>query len=136
MITLISRWPLADGCPGPLLEALRRLADEVRTKEPGTLSYLVHLPAPGPSDTHPDPDPDRGSGPAGASRTPGLQPAAVTFFEVYRDGAAFQKHLDGPAFTQFREDYLSYFVEDPTNPGWPRSTTTFLERLAGFVDRG
>lgn len=129
MISLISRWPLADGCPDDLVAALKALADDVREHEPDTLLYTVHVHAPNPLDPRrrplrPPPTP------IPASRQP-----EVVFFEAYRDAEAFARHVDGPIFTRFRVDYLHYFVEDASNPGWPRPETSFLTRLAGFGGR-
>lgn len=129
MISLISRWPLADGCPDDLVQALKALAEDVCAHEPDTLVYTVHVRAPDPLDPrhrpiHPPPPPI----------APSRQPEVV-FFEVYRDADAFARHVTGPIFTRFRIDYLHYFVEDGSNPGWPRTETPFLERLAGFVHR-
>jgi len=48
MIALFSRWKLKDGCPAELMSALERLTSAVRDREPGTLLYSVHHPAPCP----------------------------------------------------------------------------------------
>ncbi len=129
MISLISRWPLADGCPADLVDALKALADDVRDHEPDTLLYTVHVHAPDPLDSarrpiHPPPSP-----------IPASNQTEVVFFEVYRDADAFARHVNGPIFTRFRIDYLHCFIEDRSHPGWPETHTPFLERLAGFVDR-
>ena len=105
-----------------LEEALVALAQAVHEHEPDTLSYAVYVGA-----FAVDIPPTAG---ASGGRLPDDQQQAVTFEEVFLDPSAFERHLDGEAFTRFRTTYLDHFYEDPTKQGWPAATTTFLSRLA------
>ena len=120
MIALVSRWKLKDGCPPPFAAALETLTNAVRAKEPGTLLYSVHLPAPhppiGPPPEYPvDHDPDL---------TRPLPATDLVFFEVYRDAEAYSEHLRG-AVTEFMRENRDFF--DTPWQGHPRPETTYLD---------
>jgi len=117
MINLISRWPLKNGCPSALLETLKVMPAQIIKNEPGTLHYAINVPANDPVET--------------CSKTsPFSQARELVFIESYQDASAFKAHLNGPLFTTFREQNLSYFVEDASKPGWPITKTTFLSPIA------
>ncbi len=127
MITLISKWKLRNGCPPELVSALNALGKRIAAEEPGTLIYLVNLNAQYPLS---------GSGQPLAPPAPAIPcelQTDVTFLEAYESPAAFATHLNGEIFTGFRKKYLGYFYEDPTNPGWANTETTFLQREVTVV---
>ena len=111
-IHLISIWPLKDGCTSELIETLKSMPDQIIKNEPGTLHYEVNIPSENPLDSD--------------LKTQ----AEIVFIETYTDADAFKAHLHGPLFTEFRTKNLAYFHEDPDNPGWAITNTTFLEVVA------
>ena len=127
MITLISRWKVKNGVTPTLRAALDALAGTVAALEPDTLTYIVNVVA---------------TDPLGTDGAPIVPPAEtipddnqdeVVFFEVYRDAAAFARHLSGVPFTTFVSDHLSSFYEDPNRPGSPLAITEFLTRRSSLV---
>ena len=127
MISLISVWNLKKGCPPELEEEIKILAGKVKKAEADTLMYEVNLQAPFPTDSNfnplvPPPDP-----------IPLNKQKNITFIEVYKNVEAFSKHVQGEVFTKFRVEFLKYFEEDPTQPGWPVTETTFLDEQSGFI---
>jgi quinol monooxygenase YgiN len=126
MIALFSRWKLRDGCPPQFASALDALTSAVRSQEPGTLMYSVHVPAPHPPIGPPPEYP--------VSNDPGLaQPLAsndLIFFEVYRDADAYSEHLRG-AVNEFMSANRDYF-HTPWQ-GHPRPETTYLDPRLLFV---
>ncbi len=123
MIVLISRWKLKNGCPADLVTTLESLADKVKAAEPDTLLYSVNLQARSPLN-----QPSQLPAPI-----PGSQQTEVDFFEIYKDAQAFAHHINGPVFTQFREQNIQHFYEDPEKPGWPNTETVFLDKQSMFV---
>jgi uncharacterized protein len=113
-LSLTSTWFLKPGCEADALRALEALADTVRETEPGTLIYLVHTPFPT----------------TALQSLPPMDKRTVLFFEMYRDVEAFQKHVTGPAFTQFVKDYGGHFL---ASDGSRFSFVQFLTRHAGFI---
>jgi hypothetical protein len=63
----------------------------------------------------------------------------VAFFEIYRNKAAFEKHVTGPVFKNFvkrqKRLFLCMQIEDKDGEkiSWPYSTVEFLTRQAGFI---
>ena len=114
-VSLTSTWFMKPGAEDELLPALQTLARVVETEEPGTLTYLVHLP----------------SGEGSLQSLPPPNATSVTFFETYRDADAFRDHVNGPRFTRFVADYGALFVAGPG--GQPYTTVDFLSPLAGFA---
>jgi len=114
-VSLISRWFVRPDCWDRALEALKAAAAEVLAKEPGTLTYRVHIGSPDGA-LQPLPPQDRFS---------------ILFFEVYRDARAFADHLGGPTFTAFVRDHGALFV--PAADGKPYTTVDFLALHAGFT---
>ena len=126
MIALLSRWKLKDGCPPELKQALEQLTADVRSQEPGTLSFAVYLPAPYPP-IGPPPDYE-------VSKDPEVlvprEHNELIFFEVYQDAEAFSAHLRGPA-TKFRYEKRDFFVT-PWQ-GYPRPEVLYLDPQSAFV---
>lgn len=112
-VSLISRWFVKPGCGKKALAALRRAADEVQAREPGTLTYRVHVQYTGKLQSLPPAD-----------------PLSILFFEVYRDAEAFGDHLNGPVFTGFVRDHGHLFLQAG---GKPYTTVDFLTLHAGFT---
>lgn len=112
-VSLVSRWFVKPGCGKAALEAVSRAADEVQAREPGTLTYRVHVQYKG--DLQP---------------LPPVDPLSILFFEVYRDAQAFRDHLGGPVFTGFVRDHGDLFVQAG---GKPYTTVDFLTLHAGFT---
>lgn len=108
--TTIATWYVADGKLDAARTALDALAVEVQ-REPGTLVYLVHEPAP---DSLPPP-----------------APGTIVFFEVYKDEDAFLAHLKGPAFTNFVKAHADLFRKDFHGNDYLQ--TQHLNRAAGFI---
>ncbi len=129
MISLISKWPLKDGCPDELKYQLEHLAEKVKAEE-GTLMYIVNLQARAPLDSYekalkPQPEP-----------IPHEQQVEVVFLEVYRNAQAFSDHVRGEVFNAFRIKTLKYFQPDPMSEGWPITKTEFLTRQSDFIKPG
>jgi uncharacterized protein len=66
-LSLISEWYIAPGGEAAALAALRQLAKDVQANEPGTLTYLVHMPF---------------SGSARIQSLPPARPNSVLFLEL------------------------------------------------------
>jgi predicted enzyme related to lactoylglutathione lyase/quinol monooxygenase YgiN len=115
-VSLISRWFVKPGCGEAALKALTHAANEVRAREPGTLTYRVHVQHSG----------DK------LQSLPPVDPLSILFFEVYRDAQAFRDHLDGPTFTGFVRDHGHLFLQAG---GGPYTTVDFLTLHAGFTRR-
>ena len=84
--------------------AVKQLAEKVEAQEPGTLSYLVHVP----------------SAISSLQSLPPADPLGLLFFEIYRDANAFMDHLHGPLFKRFLEDHLDYPRSSRPKPLPPR----------------
>ena len=112
MITLIAKWTIGIGHEEVAMAALRTLAHDVFENEEGTWVYLCHAPD------------------AGQESLPTAYPYEVIFFEVYKDKAAYEAHVDGPIFTAFLQQHSNLFV---TTEGKPFVLKEFLTRHAGFV---
>lgn len=120
MITTIGQMYILPGAETKAIALLKELAANVQANEPDTLLYLIHLPDA-----------------KGLSMPPAI-PGEVTFVEVYKDDAAFQAHLNGPAFQGFvaNSKGLMLSTEDKAPDGSSYSSlfATFaaVDRLAGF----
>jgi quinol monooxygenase YgiN len=123
MYSLTSTWTLKRCKEKPAITALRRLAQQVKKHEEGTLIYLVHVP-----------DMTQASLPTPSN-------LEVVFFEVYRNKAAFCAHVNGPRFLDFVAKYGDLFLStkgecaDAKSVGKPFTTVEFLQRKAGFIRR-
>jgi quinol monooxygenase YgiN len=120
MIALLSRWKLKNGCPPEFASALENLASAVRDREPGTLVYAIHLPAPCPP-IGPPPDYAVSDDPEVVGS---VDRNELVFFEVYRDAGAFSEHLRG-AVRDFMRENRHYF-HTPWQ-GHPRPQVVYLE---------
>lgn len=114
-VSLTSRWYIRPGREAEVVAAVTELAARVRATEPGTLMYLVHTVSPEPT----------------LQSLPPPSPQLLLFMERYRDAAAFQAHVSGPAFTAFVATWGDAFVPDAH--GRPYTEVTFLREEAGFV---
>ena len=123
MYSLTSTWTLKRGKEKPAITALKRLAQQVKQHEEGTLIYLVHVP-----------DMTQASLPTPSN-------LEVVFFEVYRNKAAFCAHVNGPRFQEFVAKHDDLFLStkgecaDSKSVGKPFTTVEFLQRKAGFIRR-
>ncbi|MGI9317420.1 MAG: putative quinol monooxygenase [bacterium] len=130
MISLVSTWPLKNGCPPELQRMLQGLAQQVEECEPGTLTYLVNLEANSPiKSVHskieikvPPPPP-----------IPLAEQKAVIFIEMYQDVEAFAKHVSGPVFTKFQKDAEEYFIPNAAMSSSTRTNTPMLVQQSGFI---
>lgn len=127
MISLVSTWPLKDGCPPELQSMLQALAPKVEKNEPGTLMYLVNLEA---------------APPLNAEKKPKLPPPApipltdqkaVIFLEMYENEEAFSEHVLGRVFHTFLEDTKDYFIPNAAMTSSKRINTPILARQSGFI---
>lgn len=114
-VSLTSQWFIRPGCEAEVIEAVTQLAANVETEEPDTLTYLVHT---------------QWEGEGNLQSLPPFNPLSLLFFEVYRDAQAFMRHVNGPLFTQFVQQYGTLFI---SADGKPYTTVQFLSRRAGFV---
>ena len=123
MYPLISLWTINQGSEAQAVAALKNLARQVYEQEPDTLVYLPHTP-----------DMSQPSLPTPPS-------GQVVFFEIYKDRAAFEAHVNGPVFKGFVEEYGKLFLSttvqcagggSSTNP---YTTVEFLRHVGGFIRR-
>lgn len=112
---LTSEWFIKPGCEGEVDQALLKLVAEVYANEPDTLIYMPHRPLFDTLELQSLPPADR---------------ASVLFFEVYRNEAAFHRHVTGPVFTHFVAEYGHLFV---SSNGKPYTTVEFLHLAKGFI---
>jgi quinol monooxygenase YgiN len=121
MFPLISIWTIREGQEKAAIAALKRLAAQVEAQEKDTVAHLVHVP-----------DRSQPSLPTPSS-------LEVVFFEIYKNRAAFEKHVTGPVFKnsvkRHKRLFLCTQVEDKDREkiSWPYSTVEFLTRQAGFI---
>ncbi|HYJ03884.1 MAG TPA: antibiotic biosynthesis monooxygenase [Chthoniobacterales bacterium] len=121
MFPLISVWTVRQGHEKAAIAVLKRVAAQVQAEEKDTLAYLIHVP----DMSQPSlPTPSR---------------FEVVFFEIYRNKAAFEKHVTGPVFQNFVKRHKRLFLcmqvagPDGKKIDWPYSTVEFLTRQAGFI---
>jgi quinol monooxygenase YgiN len=115
MYPLIAKWTILPGNEKKAVAALKKLAKDVKQQEPGTLLYMVHVPN-FKEKSLPTP-------PAGE----------VVFFEIYKDQAAFLKHVGGSIFTNFVKQYGKLFLNDFSATPQVYMSTEVLTQLAGFA---
>ena len=112
---LTSEWFIQPGRESEVARAIARLVADVHGAEPDTLIYFVHKPA----------------APGGALQSlPPPAPNSLLFFEVYRDAAAFDRHVNGPIFTRFVTDHGALFI---CANGKPFTFVEFLTLEHGFL---
>lgn len=112
---LTSEWFIAPGNDAAVAAAVPQLVAQIRAQEPGTLVYMVHRPRP----TTPD-----------LQSLPPANLNTLLFFEVYRDQAAFEAHLNGRAFGDFVRTSGHLFIQ---SNGKPYSFVEFLIMEDGFI---
>ncbi|MEY4581266.1 MAG: hypothetical protein RL701_5969 [Pseudomonadota bacterium] len=111
---LTSKWFIQPGRADAVDRALDELVAAVQTHEPDTLVYMAHRPLTI----------------GGLQALPPSDANTVVFFEIYRDVAAFQRHVSGPVFTRFVAQHADLFV---AANGKPFTFVEFLELRRGFV---
>lgn len=115
-LCLTSRWFIQPGREEEVLAAIRsELVPAIEAGEAGTLTYYVHRPC---------------SGGDALQSLPPTDGQLLLFYEEYASPAAFQAHVEGPAFTDFVARHGACFVQAG---GKPYTTVTFLARQAGFT---
>lgn len=123
-ISLMSQGSIRPGFEKQVQEAVKKLPADIESKEPGTLTYLVHIPW---ADTG-----------VLQSLPPPTAPSLL-FFETYRDADAFKAHVQGTLFNEFVNQYGHCFIpsgplpDDPSSKAGPYTTVQFLTRVAGFA---
>ena len=118
MYPLIAKWTMLPGNETKAITALKKLAQDVEQNEPGTLLYMVHTPN------------------FKEKSLPTPAAGEVVFFEIYKDQAAFMKHITGPIFTTFIKNYGNLFLQDFNMPSQVFMTTEVLSQLGGFARAG
>ena len=118
MYPQIARFTILPGNEKKAFAVLKKLARDVEQDEPGTLLYMVHTPD-FKEKSLPTP-------PAGE----------VVFFEIYKDKAAFLKHINGSIFKNFMKNHGSLFLNDSAVPSQVYLAVEVLARFAGFARAG
>jgi quinol monooxygenase YgiN len=117
MYPTIAKWAIKPGSELQAIAALINLAEDVKNNEDNTLVYMVHIPNLNGFNTDPKP----------------LQ-TEVVFFEVYRDEAALNAHINGPVFTGFVKTNGDLFEKD--DKGNVKMSVETLSHIAGFARNG
>jgi len=118
MYPLTGKWNILPGNEKKATAALKKLAQEVQKNEPGTLLYMVYTPD------------------FKEKNLPAPPAGEVVFFEIYKDKAAFTKHITGPAFTNFVKNYGHLFLQDFNTPPQLYITAEILTQVGGFARTG
>jgi quinol monooxygenase YgiN len=113
MITLIGKWTILTGKKEEAIPVLQQLARQVQDTETGTLIYKVFTP-----------DFNSKSLPAPAD-------GEVVFLEVYENQDAYDKHIAGAAFQDFKKNYSHLFLTDFNCNIY--FTLDMLQEEAGFI---
>lgn len=116
MFIINSSWTILAGREAVALEALSALEREVHASEPDTWMYLIHVP---------NQDP-------GIHAFPPAGKGTVTFFEGFRDEAAFRRHVTGPSLTHFIAKYGELFL-NMYGDSMPFVVAQGLETASGFI---
>ena len=110
--SIIAKWSIKPGCEQQAIAALGELAESVKREEPYTLMYLIHT-----------------ANAEGSRPTPAAN--EVIFVSAWPDQAAFERHLHGPVFQEWKDKHLDLFL---TNSGGDLFVTSeFMDRRAGFI---
>ena len=112
---LTSEWFILPGGEAQVEQALAVLVQAVLSQEPDTLAYLVHRPR---------------AAPSGLQSLPPGSPQSLLFYEIYRNDAAFLRHVNGPVFQAFVAEQGHLFIGAE---GRPFTTVAFLSQVNGFV---
>ena len=115
MYPLIAKWTILPGNEKKATAALKKLVQDVKKNESGTLLYMVHKPN------------------LKETSLPTPPKDEVVFFEIYEDQPAFIKHISGSVYTDFVKDYGNLFLHDFNTPPQVFITTEVLTLLGGFV---
>ncbi|MET3131338.1 putative enzyme related to lactoylglutathione lyase/quinol monooxygenase YgiN [Oxalobacteraceae bacterium GrIS 1.11] len=112
---LTSEWFIVPGNEAAVAEAVPALVAQIRATEPDTLVYMVHRPC---------------ATSANLQSLPPANPSTILFYEVYRNQAAFEAHVNGQAYSDFVANYGDLFIQ---NNGKPYSFVEFLYMEDGFI---
>lgn len=112
MISIVAKWSILLGQEKPAMAALKILARSVQKEEPFVSMYTIHIPD------------------FSATSFPTPSTSDVVFFSVFKNKAAFQKHLKGPVFQNWLAKYGSHFLMNNDNLF---VVSELLARQAGFV---
>jgi Dyp-type peroxidase family len=112
MRSIIAKWSIKPGCEQQAIAALHELAESVRREEPYTLMYLIHT-----------------ANAEGSRPTPA--PNEVIFVSAWPDQAAFEQHLNGPVFQEWKGKHLDLFLTNSNGDLFV--TSEFMDRRAGFI---
>jgi quinol monooxygenase YgiN len=112
MISIVAKWSILQGQEKAAVSALKILARAVQKEEPFVSMYTIHVPD------------------FSATSFPTPSMSDVVFFSVFKNKAAFQKHLKGPVFQGWLAKYGSHFLMNNDNLF---VVSEFLARQAGFV---
>lgn len=115
---LTSEWFIVPGKEQEVHHAIPHLVAQVRATEPDTLAYMVHHPRADSASLQSLPPADRNS---------------LLFFEIYRNEAAFEQHLQGKAFNDFVSQHGDLFIQ---SNGKPFTFVEFLHMEGGFIRDG
>ncbi len=114
MYHLISKWTILPGKKAEAIRAINALAAVVKEKEPNTLAYMPHTPNLLKEKNNPVP-----------------YDGEIVFFEIYKDEAAFLKHLDGQPFQDFVRSYGHLFLS--SSDGTTFVLNEVLHPINGFI---
>lgn len=115
MYPLIGKWTILPGNEKKAINALKKLAKNVKETEPDIWLYMVQVPN------------------FKEKSLPTPPVGEVVFFEIYKDKAAFLKHLEGPNFKNFVKNYGHLFLQDLQTPSNVFMITEVLTHLGGFA---
>lgn len=118
MYPLIAKWTILPGNEKKAVTALKKLAQDVQENEPGTLLYMVHTPN------------------FNEKSLPTPPAGEVFFWEIYKDHAAFLKHVNGTVFKDFVKTYGNLFLTDFSAVPQVFMTTEVLTQIGGFARTG
>ncbi|MCV9928229.1 antibiotic biosynthesis monooxygenase [Flavobacterium sp. LS1R49] len=111
---LIAKWTILPGNEVKATGVLKKLAQDVNEKEPGTLLYMVHVPN---FEEKSLPTPPTGE---------------VLFWEIYQNHEAFLAHINGPIFQDFVKTNGALFLSDFSTPPQVFMITEVLTQIEGF----
>ncbi len=113
MYQLIAKWTILPGKKEEAIMAINKLSTLVKEKEPDTLAYLPHTPD------------------LKEMNNPTPYDGEIVFFEIYRDKAAFERHLNGRPFKDFVKNHGHLFLRN--SDGSTFFLVETLNPMNGFV---